>query len=265
MPGRLSVDIGGLSLVVDAEALRPDAFAPFGDVIQNPRPDVQPSAAANSTSLPFDAVIANQGSAIKYQHVTRLVDLYSQAPSGRPGVAVANMFVCAARAPGQAPEPIPSAKVFPVTVLERHPYTTQTFVPLTADPGKRYLVVVAPSLSPTVADRDLPVPASPSTVASSSGRKLPGRGLPDLRRIRAFVATAEQAVTYGAGTWHAPMAALGPVGTAIDFAVFQFANSVPIEDCQEAFLVASETADNDLPRGGAVLVRIPPPPGQAKL
>jgi ureidoglycolate lyase len=61
--------------------------------------------------------------------------------------------------------------------------------------------------------------------------------MPDLCRIRTFVATATQAVTYGAGTWHAPMVALGDKGTdAMDFVVVQFANGVTFEDCQEVYL-----------------------------
>jgi ureidoglycolate lyase len=58
--------------------------------------------------------------------------------------------------------------------------------------------------------------------------------LPDLKNLRAFVATGNQAVTYGAGTWHAPMVVVGD--RAIDFVVVQFANEVGIEDCQEILL-----------------------------
>lgn len=45
------------------------------------------------------------------------------------------------------------------------------------------------------------------------------------------MANGSQAVTYGAGTWHAPMVVVGekPIG----FVVVQFANGVGIEDCQE--------------------------------
>ena len=253
------------STIIEAVPLTLEAFAPFGDVIENPRPDVHSSSADKEPSLPFAAIVANQGSAIKYQHVSRQINLYDQAPSGRPGSAVMNMFVCAARAripdPPQASAPAPSPSparnpataeqqsshhpqpsTFPITVLERHPYTTQTFIPLTADPTARYLVIVAPSLPPAAAKLDgptpkeaLPVPARlpPSTAYP---RPLPGAGLPDLRRIRAFVASAAQAVTYGAGTWHAPMVALGEKGTAVDFVVAQFANGVAVEDCQEVFL-----------------------------
>lgn len=221
-----------ITIAVDATPpLTADAFAGFGDVVENPRADLHPSAATSSLPLPFDAVVANQGSAIKYQHVTRMVNHYDQAPSRTPGVAVVNMFVCAAR-------PLPllddGRRAFPVTVLERHPYTAQTFIPLTADPNKRYLVVVAPSLPPSPADERLPVPTTPDRF-----RPLPGRGLPDLSRLRAFVATGKQAVTYGAGTWHGPMVALGEAGAAMDFVVVQFANGVAAEDCQEVYLASS--------------------------
>jgi ureidoglycolate lyase len=212
------------NLVLEALPLTREAFAPFGDVIENPRPNVHPSSMSSSTSLgsaavtlPFDAISANQGSAIKYQHVTRPINLYSKAPSGRSGVAVTNMFVCASR--GEDALPIP--------ILERHPYTTQTFVPLQSNNrdkgnGYGYLVLVAPTLP------------NPHTKDGSGG-------LPDLGGLRAFVASADgQAVTYGAGTWHAPMVALGSPGTAVDFVVVQFANGVAEEDCQEVYLESRE-------------------------
>ncbi|KAF3345269.1 Signal recognition particle 68 kDa protein [Verticillium dahliae VDG2] len=57
------------------------------------------------------------------------------------------------------------------------------------------------------------------------------------------------AVTYGAGTWHAPMVALGPQGTSVEFVVTQFANGVADEDCQEVVLGAGED--------GSVVVQVP--------
>lgn len=129
------------------------------------------------------------------------------------------MFVCGARELGGG-----GRNGVQIKVLERHPFTSQTFIPLTADSSKRYLVVVAPSLGPTPLDDSLPAPADA------------GRGLPDVRRLLAFVATGDQAVTYAAGTWHAPMIALGPRDSTVDFVVVQFANDVPVEDCQEVAL-----------------------------
>ncbi|KAM7221355.1 Ureidoglycolate hydrolase [Rhypophila decipiens] len=286
MSNHLTMPLDGRALIFDALPLDRESFAPFGDVIQNPLPQLHPSAASHrdSSELPFQGLVANQGSAIKYQHVSRMINLYDQAPSGRPGIAVMNMFVCAARqlvrsselgqlSPGRdreqrpagADEPRPISRndqdlFFPVSVLERHPYTTQTFTPLTADPDKRFLVIVAPSLPPSPADQSLPVPNRKPTSWAET-RPLPGRGLPDLNRLRAFLATSEQAVTYGAGTWHAPMVALGPADTALDFLVIQFANGEAIEDCQEVYLSSpadQRTGSKDLlARVRSIMVRLP--------
>ena len=64
------------------------------------------------------------------------------------------------------------------TVMERHPYSSQTFLPLQAS---RYFVVVAPD-----------------------GED----GGPDLARVRAFVAEADQGITYRCGVWHHGMSVL---------------------------------------------------------
>ena len=69
-----------------------------------------------------------------------------------------------------------------------------------------------------------------------------------------------QAVTYGAGTWHAPMVALGEKGTAVDFVVVQFANGVAVEDCQEVFLRGERALAGDVGVGegdkGGLLVAL---------
>lgn len=209
------------SLIISIRPLKQEHFSSFGTVISNPQPGLTPSKDLNN--LPQNAVQANQGSALKYLDVTHMKDLYDEAPSKVKSKAVMNMFVCAPRHL-QAADGI--KELFQVDILERHPYTTQTFVPLGLSPKEleraRYLVVVAPSLKPSRSDEDLPVPESYDT---------PGRGLPDLKDIQAFIATGAQAVTYGAGTWHAPMVVLGE--KPIDFVVVQFANGVGIEDCQE--------------------------------
>ncbi|KAK4154179.1 ureidoglycolate hydrolase [Chaetomidium leptoderma] len=272
-------------IVIEAVPLTREAFALFGDVVENPRPDLHPSSAGPSPRLPFDAITANQGSAIKYQHVSNQINLYDQSPSGCPASPVMSMFVCAARVriPGSTGPPMPTPALtsarhpqppppstFSVTVLERHPYTTQTFVPLTADPTAHYLVIVAPSLpggpgGPGGPDGEaktlLPVPST-LPLSANYPRALPGSGMPDLHRLRAFVANATQAVTYGAGTWHAPMVALGNQGAAVDFVVVQFANGVAAEDCQEV------DVQRDLGQGagnqGGIAVRLRPLPQENK-
>jgi len=217
-------------VVLETEALCQELYSSFGTVIENPAPSLIPSLEIND--LPPNAVQANQGSALKYLDVTHMQDLSSFAPSHVPAKAVMNMFVCAPRQllPSQDPS---TDGLFPVEILERHPYTTQTFIPLgisTTDAQEaRYLVIVTPSLPPSSADEMFPAP----TLNASSG-PLPGRGLPDLKRLKAFIAKGSQAVTYGPGTWHAPMVVVGK--KPVDFVVVQFVNGVNIEDCQEALL-----------------------------
>ena len=81
---------------------------------------------------------------------------------------------------------------FSIKLLERHLYSTQMFIPMTAD--KRYLVIVA------------------------QGGDKPGNHFPhnhnsqqDLSTLKAFVASKSQGITYYPGTWHHPMIALDNV------------------------------------------------------
>ncbi|KAF4975270.1 hypothetical protein FZEAL_7937 [Fusarium zealandicum] len=216
----INVNLGNLNIQVTADPLTQDVFAPFGDVVTNPRPDLHPSTyASQGGSLPYNGASANGGSAIRYGDVSKPRNLLDQAPSGN-GHLIMSQFVCGARQ--LAPTDDPSQSEFTVDILERHPFTSQTFSPL-ASTASRYLVIVAPSLPPSSSDEGLPVP---------SGEGLPGRGLADLRGLRAFLATDRQAVTYAAGTWHAPMVVLGRQGTTLDFLVIQFASGVEAEDCQ---------------------------------
>lgn len=70
------------------------------------------------------------------------------------------------------------ARPVPVSVIERHPLTPQTFLPL--GPAS-WLVVVAP---------DTP------------------DGGPDLARAEAFLPGPGQGITFGRGIWHAPLTVL---------------------------------------------------------
>jgi len=237
----------------------------------------------NTKKLPENAVSANQGSAVKFLDVTAMTNYYDQSSSGgNTGRAVMNMFSCAPRklrvvegehgrsssssssssprskfaesrafsfrGPSPAHDdgryssnPGSSTCLFDVKILERHPFTFQTFVPLSLDrddASTAYLVIVAPTL---------PSPED----ARVHGRK--GPGLPDLQNTKAFIARGNQAVTYAAGTWHAPMVVLG--ARTVDFVVVQFANGVAEDDCQEVELLASDgegvAVELELELGGA--------------
>lgn len=125
--------------ILRAQHLTPAAFAPFGRV----------AAAGNGPER-----LVNDGTARRYDPPGCLDHL---PPASRPVLAVYRSR------PRQAPVEVP--------LLERHPHSSQTFVPLG---GARWLVVVA---------RD---PAAPA----------------------AFLASGGQAVTYARGVWHSPLIAL---------------------------------------------------------
>ncbi|WP_055047522.1 ureidoglycolate lyase [Devosia sp. A16] len=75
------------------------------------------------------------------------------------------------------PQPV-DPKAISITFLERHPHSTQTFVPLKVG---RWLVLLAPTLSD---------------------------GTPDLANIRAFLAGPEDAICIHRNVWHAGLTVL---------------------------------------------------------
>ena len=129
---------------IRAEPLTEDAYAPYGRVIEA-RPGGR---------------LVNEGMALRNDEA---VDIESHRPGAKLNTCV---FRCT---------PLP-ASTLDVKVLEKHPSSTQVFIPLAAE---RYLVVVAL-----------------------------GGDLPDLATLRAFVATGRQAIAYAPGVWHHPMVGL---------------------------------------------------------
>ncbi|RVX66996.1 hypothetical protein B0A52_09210 [Exophiala mesophila] len=284
MPPTLPTSLGINGLLIPLEPLTPSTFSPFGTAITGPLPDprkmnkppVSPSEIPPPLYAPHQpqATLANQNSALKTSPISVFQNSYPSSsangtsqdvrkPSSWPQMS---MFSCFPRnlsgigmdvPDGQGRVGSASRDVFRVSILERHPYTTQTFLPLglaaetdsgdvDADGGSHdddgndtvFLVIVAPtlpspppaatppsSLSPSSPPDPLVIPQSSSTTTNNP---------PDLSRIRAFVARGDQAVTYGAGTWHAPMVVLG--SRRVDFVVTQFVNGVPDDDCQEVLL-----------------------------
>src|SRR5262245_50737468 len=92
------------------EPLTPEAFAPFGQVLQTPR-----GGDANS----------NQGTAVRLDRVATLLSTRTGCP---PNLAMIRAL----------PQPLP----LKLRLMERHPCSSQAFIPLQCS---RYLVVVAPS------------------------------------------------------------------------------------------------------------------------
>ncbi|KAF8475568.1 ureidoglycolate hydrolase [Kalaharituber pfeilii] len=179
------------SSTVRAVPLTPSAFSPFGTVISNP-----------GTS---GAVLVNQGTAQKHTRITPFTNNYPLTSPTPPGAGAPHSDATLGNGS--------TSGIFKVQILERHPYTTQSFIPLGIPPPSRalpspprFLVVVAPSLD---------APGNP----------------PDLRNLKAFITYGNQGVTYGAGTWHGPMVVLGD--KPIEFVVLVHENGVSQEDCQE--------------------------------
>jgi ureidoglycolate lyase len=152
---------------IRAQPLTREAFAPFGDVIS--------VELAGGSS-------ANQGTATRYD---RIAQLASTRPEAQPNLAVFRSV----------------AKVLPfeVRLVERHPCSTQMFMPLAC---RRFLIVVCPS---------------------------DARGEPELSQLRAFVCGPGQGVNYRAGVWHHPIIALeGPA----DFLMLAWEDGTA-RDCEE--------------------------------
>ena len=126
-------------MLIVAEPLRAEAFAPFGDVLEAP-----PELGRRSF---FGDGLANQRA------------------GAAPSLAVAH---------------VPALTALPLvaTRMERHQFSSQSFLPLDV---ARWLVIVAPK-------------------AAAGG--------PDGARARAFLAGPGQGVTYHADTWHHPLTVL---------------------------------------------------------
>lgn len=206
---------------VNPEPLSPSTFSPFGTVITHALPAAH-STIPRCIPLPLHApyqpapLLANQSTALKYSPISPLVNDYPDAPSGGAGKPLMSMFSCFPRTLGHD-------GILEVTILERHPFTTQTFTPLglsKSHPDTCFLVIVAPSLS------------DPLLATSQSGVDVQIQRPPDLCNLKAFLAHGGQAITYAVGTWHAPMVVLGK--ERVDFVVTQFVSGFPDEDCEEA-------------------------------
>lgn len=235
-------------LLLSGKGLEHELFAPHGTVIAAPLPKNLSTRRCDISSLPSkptEPVIVNQGYAIKYSPVSPVQNHYAErAPSGQPASSRMSLFSCfprTLRAAGDAS----GRRFFDIRILERHPYTSQTFIPLSTSSRSRdergsstetsvqstkrtdyetlYMVVVAPTLTGQ---------AVTARVETQDGhiKLITIHDPPDLSNIKAFFAKPGQAVTYAAGTWHAPMVVLGK--ERVDFVVTQFMNGIEEEDCQ---------------------------------
>lgn len=155
--------------VVHATELSLSAYASYGGVIS--------TDAVNDTTI-----TVNGGTSRRTLEVVPTENNYLDAPSKIPARAVLSASLAS---------PVPVAawggvdgkggvdqRSLKLNMLERHRFTTQSFVPMGA--GVEYLVVVTD-----------------------------GGDEPNLDGLRAFVATDKQGICYGRAVWHAPMSVTG--------------------------------------------------------
>jgi allantoicase len=114
---------------VPALPLTPEAFAPFGQVIQS-YPD------ATSAPRSVKVTLANFGTAVKYHKLSLLESSYPDALGATTGISVYNCRPAKVVRNGTKRE-------VTLNALERHPYTNQAFLPMSQDKDSIYLVVVA--------------------------------------------------------------------------------------------------------------------------
>ncbi|KAL1893318.1 hypothetical protein Sste5346_006495 [Sporothrix stenoceras] len=178
-----------MTLSILCQPLRAADYAPYGGVI--------------STDVVTDrTVVVNNGTARRTPEVVPTINKYSEAPSQTPARTVLNVSLASPREvqPWEGEEE--GKRVMKIKMLERHRFSTQSFVPMGAD--IQYLVVVTQNKSEC-------------------------DDSPDLDKLQGFVARDKQGVCYAPGVWHAPMAV---IDNPVSFAIVQHVNGVADEDCQ---------------------------------
>jgi ureidoglycolate lyase len=163
------------------ENLTAEAFSIFGDVIE--------------TISAVDKKIINEGNTIRFH------DLAALSLTGKGGTPLVNIF-------RSKPLSLPMT----LTMLERHPLSSQAFYPLSGNP---YLVVVAPA------------------------------GELKESEIRVFLAQADQGVNYHPGTWHHYSLALNETSDFLVIDRGSLAEDSDMENCDEVSL--SQPVVIDLP------------------
>ena len=157
---------------IPVEHLCPESFRPFGQVLE--------------TLTESSRVFYNQ--ALENARLNALVNL-----------SVAH-FTPVAECP------------FQIKQMERHPWSSQTFIPMKVS---RYLIVVAPDGT---------------------------QGVPDMNAARAFIANDSQAITYRRAVWHHGMTVLDQPAT---MAVLMWCDG---GDGDEEFIDIIPLINVDLPR-----------------
>jgi ureidoglycolate hydrolase len=150
--------------MISATPITESAFTPYGGLV--------------AAGLQIPTTISNPG-AQKSLEVVPSTNLYMGAPSQQPGYPVVHVEVVRPKALKRNG----GARTFVLNRMERHPFTSQMFIPMGSN--IEYLVIVADG-----------------TAAGDA---------PDLSTLKVFMTREGQGVCYGAGVWHASLSVVGKV------------------------------------------------------
>ncbi|KAK6908360.1 allantoicase [Kwoniella mangroviensis CBS 8507] len=204
-----------------------EAFEPYGQVIQG-------YSFPSSAPKGINVTVANQGTAAKFHRLGKIEETYPEGV-GKPG----GSFVGCVKA--QSRLEVRNGAKMKVELLERHPYTTQAFIPLgrpaNSPPPGAFIVVVA---------------------LNGADDK------PDLKTVRAFLATAAQGVSFDAGIWHH---SLFTIGGDLEYAVIERGTPDPsslayvekISPSLDTYLQIPPFPPTSLPPGTIETAHIPHP------
>ena len=202
-------------MILTPSELTSTKFAAFGQVI---------AARTSATSE------ANQGTASRFDDLAVLQNL-------REGCKSNVCLFRSAKRPledgGKDDEVVSEdgSGMFRVHLLERHPYSSQMFVPMNCQ--KRWLIVVA-----------LSKPEKDGVDVCKEGN-----AGPDYSTMQAFLASSNQGINFAAGVWHHPLIALE---SDTDFACVVHEDGSS-DDCHVVEMQNS------------VLVNVPPSPNTSKM
>lgn len=203
-----------MGIKIKCELLSNNSFQPYGSIV-SPDEEVE--------KLDKESCNANQGTAIKLSQVSDITRYGNIKPETTPNL---NLFRCFPRPHLKRSflEDKLDELQHTVHVLEKHPFSSQTFLPMgRAGNELAYLIVVAlPKRGET--DKDI-------------------LNEPDFSTLRAFICKGNQAVTYGQGVWHAPMIVVG-CQDYLDFGVIIYETldkQKPELDCIEKLYNTAET------------------------
>ncbi|KAF9435301.1 Allantoicase [Entomortierella beljakovae] len=209
-------------ITLQAQPITSEEFAPWGQVIELPSND-------------SNAILMNQGTAKKFPNIGYFANWRSyglnneavakngksldKVPSPEINLATSNLAIL------QCSKPI-NTKEVSIKLMERHPYSSQMFVPMGVEGNGAFLVVVAKD---RLSD-----------------------GMPDLSTIKAFTVKSSQGINYKPNVWHHPMVVMEKPTT---FLTMTHESGVHKDDC-EIYRFEKEAEDIGSDEGSVALIHI---------